>query len=129
MVDRVVEVVPGRSASGVKSVAADCFFSGNSRSMSFPGLFLLEALAQLGALASGAHGSGARQDDDAQIPGYLAAVQDARFGRVPVAGDSIYLSVEFEARFGNLVRFRGIAKIGEEVAAESVLTFSVPTAK
>ena len=116
-VDRVQDVTPGIRAVGVKLISGDGPFS----SQGYPQFFLVEAMAQLGAIASAGRAAGG-----GPAPGLLAAVSGVRFGVRPAAGDTVLLTVEFEARMGTLVRFRGVAKIKEEEAAEAVLTFSVP---
>jgi len=124
MVDRVVEVVPGRRAVAIKNITGDCGWTGTDEGGSYPQLFLIEAMAQVGALA--ASGTGIGDPGMPAIPGYLAGLNDAKFGRMPETGDQVVFTLDYEAGMGGLVRFKGTAKIGEEMAAESGLTFSAP---
>ena len=123
MVDRVVEVVPGRRAVAVKNITADSG-AGNGGRAEYPQVFLLEAMAQVGALAAAGPGLGSA--GGMGIPGYLAGINDARFGVRPLAGDVVVFTLDFVAASGGLVRFNGVATVGEEIAAEAGLTFSVP---
>lgn len=125
MLDRVLEVSPGKSARAEKTITQDGFFGAGG--CFFPELFLLEAMAQLGAIAAAGQDTGGREGPPADAIGYLAGLADARFGARPVPGDRVLFTVEYEARLGGLVRFNGKAMIGEELAAESKLTFTIPS--
>jgi 3-hydroxyacyl-[acyl-carrier-protein] dehydratase len=114
MVDRVLEVLPGVRAVGVLNVTGG----------RLPEILLLEAMAQLSALAAPAlNGPGT---GEAPVSGYLAGINGARFAGYPQAGDRVILKVEFEARMGGLVRFKGTASIDDNVVVESSLTFTLP---
>lgn len=127
MVDRVVEVSPGRRAVAVKDIAGDSFAALSGRYEDYPRIMLLEAMAKVGALAaSGSVEGGA--EGGAGGPGYLAGIHDARFGRAPEIGDRVVFTLEFEAGMGGLVRFKGTARVGEDVAAQAGLTFQAPGA-
>ena len=125
MLDRVVELIPGKFASAIKKVTAGASF--NPASPLYPQVFLIEGMAQLAAVAA-APAASAVSDNRAAKPesGFLAAVTDARFHKRPVTGDEIKYSVEFEAAAMGLARFKGKAEIDGELAAEGTLTFSVP---
>jgi 3-hydroxyacyl-[acyl-carrier-protein] dehydratase len=122
-IDRVVELEPGVRAVGLMNIAADSPFAGMGKAGCFPQMLLVEALAQLGAIA-GAAGDKAGYAG----PGYLAAMTDVKFGRRPVVGDSIRLVAELRARMGKLVMFNATADIDGDAAAEATLTFSLPGA-
>lgn len=110
MVDRVLEVLPGVRAVGVMNVTG-----GRP-----PEIMVLEALAQLSALAAPEQPGGS-----AQVSGYLAGIHDAKFTGYPKAGDRVILKVEFVARMGGMVRFNGTASVGDDLLVESGLTFTV----
>ncbi|HEY3347414.1 MAG TPA: 3-hydroxyacyl-ACP dehydratase FabZ family protein [Nitrospirota bacterium] len=122
-IDRVIELEPGVRAAGLMNITADSPFAGMGKAGCFPQLLLIEALAQLGAVA-GAAGVKA----GCAGPGYLAAMTDVKFGRRPVVGDSILLVAEHRAKMGQLVMFNATAEIDGEAAAEATLTFSLPGA-
>jgi len=119
MLDRVVELIPGKFASAIKKVTAGASF--NPASPLYPQMFLIEGMAQLAAVAAAPENGEAKPES-----GFLAAVTDARFHKRPVTGDEIKYSVEFEAAAMGLARFKGRAEIDGELAAEGTLTFSVP---
>jgi 3-hydroxyacyl-[acyl-carrier-protein] dehydratase len=63
-------------------------------------VLVIEAMAQIaGALVFG--------DDGA--PGFLSAIDDARFEGTIQAGDRIELAVQLDAGFGRIHRFSGVA--------------------
>jgi 3-hydroxyacyl-[acyl-carrier-protein] dehydratase len=122
MVDRVLEIEPGKKAVAVKTITADGFFCGRRGTMT--DLLLVEAMAQVGALAAAPQAEGSPEGE--LMPGFLAGLGDVRFLKSPNAGDVATLTLDFQARLGGLVRFKGVAEIGGEKAAEAILTFSVP---
>jgi len=122
MVDRVLEVEPGKRAVAVKKITADGFFCDRRGAMA--DLLLIEAMAQVGALAAAPQEQGSSEGE--LIPGFLAGLGDVRFLKRPRVGDIVTLTLDFQARLGGLVRFKGVADIGGEKAAEATLTFSIP---
>jgi 3-hydroxyacyl-[acyl-carrier-protein] dehydratase len=125
MLDRVIELIPGKFASAIKKITAGSTFTPNTPQ--YPQMFLIEGMAQLAAVAAAPAASAVSDNREVKPEsGFLAAVTDVRFHRRPVSGDEIIYSVEFEAAAMGLARFRGMAEIGGELAAEGVLTFSVP---
>jgi 3-hydroxyacyl-[acyl-carrier-protein] dehydratase len=125
MLDRVLEVIPGKRAVAEKTITQDGFFKRGRGGLFFPELFLLEAMAQLGAIAAAAGPDDGRPGAADKV-GYLAGLHDVKFTARPMPGDRVLFTVEYEARLGGLVRFTGTAKIGDELAAESKLTFTIP---
>ncbi|MGA2192203.1 MAG: 3-hydroxyacyl-ACP dehydratase FabZ family protein [Nitrospirota bacterium] len=125
MLDRVIEVVPGKHAAAEKTITSDSFF-GNGRPF-FPELFLIEALAQLGAVAAvpAGAGTGTKGPREDAI-GYLAGINGAKFYIRPRPGDKVMFSVDYEAGMGGLFRFKGKATVGGELAAECGMTFTAP---
>ncbi len=120
MIDRVVELKPGKSASAIKNLAADSSFA---PAKAYPQVFLIEGMAQLAAVAAAPE---APQDSARPKSGFLAAVTDFQFHKKAISGNEIRYFVEFEAAWVGMARFRGRAEIDGEPAAEGVLTFSVP---
>jgi len=124
MVDRVVEVTPGKRAVAVKNITKDNPFSGTAQGDAWPALLVIEAMAQVGALAATPAGEGQTGGDS--IPGYLAGLHDVFFKRIPRVGDQVVMTLDFEARLGPMVRFKAVAEIGGETAVEAGLTFTIP---
>ena len=109
LVDRLVECVPGRSASAVKCVTAgEPYFQGHFPGYPvMPGVLVLEGLIQLSTLLSRASGLGA--------PGSVASLDRVRFRRQVIPGDVLLLEVRMEG--GG--RFVLHASVDGETAAEA----------
>lgn len=121
LVDRIVDGEPGQWARGVKCVTVnEPFFQGHFPGKHvMPGVLLIEAMAQVGAVAALALPSNRGK------LAFLGRVRDARFKRQVIPGDV----VELECR---LVRQRGSVGVGEctarvdgEIAASAELTFAI----
>ena len=99
LVDRILEIDPGRRAVGLRRVTADEWFTGKAHHYEMPNTLILEALAQLSGavlvgLASGAEGA----------IGYFVGMQRVKFRGIARAGDELKLEC-------TLLQFkRGICK-------------------
>jgi len=82
-----------------------------------PGVLIIEALAQASAV-----GLAVRDGLNGGI-GYLAAIEEARFKRKVVPGDRLRLTGEILLFRRGLCKVKAVALVGEEVAAEAVLSF------
>ena len=118
LVDRVLEMTPGRRIVGVKSVTMnEPFFAGHFPGHPImPGVLILEALAQLGGVlwVSSIGGRGAKHF-------YLAGIDKCRFRRPVQPGEQLRLEVEITAMKSRTCRARGTASVSGEVAAEAEL--------
>ena len=123
LVDRVLEVVPGARILAVKNVTiSEPVFAGHFPDRPvLPGVYVLEALAQAGALL--AHATD--PFDPAERALYLLGVDRARFRRVIVPGDRLELRCEVAARRGDTWRLKCSASVDGEIAAEAVILASV----
>ena len=114
LVDRIVELVPGERIVGLKNVTAnEPFFQGHFPQYPvMPGVLILEALAQTGAvmMLQGA--------DKAGLP-FLAGIDKARFRRQVVPGDQLRLELTLLRQRGPSCKLAGKAYVGEELAVEA----------
>lgn len=83
-----------------------------------PGVLILEALAQAAAV-----GLAVREGFGGSNVGYLAAIEEARFKRKVVPGDTLRLTGSILRFRRRLCRVAAVALVGEEVAAEAQLSF------
>ena len=121
MVDRILEINPGKKAVALKNVSIDepHFVGHFPKEPIMPGVLILEALAQTGGLAF--HSSFEKEEEG--VP-FLARVEEFRLKRKVVPGDQIILEAEVLHIFSGLAKVRVSAKVGEEVVAEGVLVLA-----
>ena len=120
LVDRVVEIVPDRSAVGIKNVTInEPFFMGHFPHLPLmPGVLMLEALAQTAALLS-FDAAGVTPDDKTVY--YFAGIDGARFKRPVEPGDQLVMDVTLERAKAGIYKFKAIARVDGEVACEAEL--------
>jgi len=119
LVDKVIALVADQSITAIKNVSInEHFFAGHFPVKAvMPGVLIVEALAQAaGVLASQS------SDKSAQALLYLGSIENARFRKIVVPGDQLYLHVEVLRRRGHVWRFKGIAKVDGEVVCTAEMT-------
>ena len=122
LVDRIVELEPGRRVVGIKGVTAnEPQFTGHFPGRPImPGVLMVEALAQTAAVAV------MTLDEYRGKLGLFAGIDDCRFRRMVVPGDSLRLEVTVEKLRGMFGRVRGVATVDGEVAVEATLSIIIP---
>ncbi len=121
LVDRITECVPGQSARGRKCVSAnEPFFQGHFPGRKvMPGVLIVEALAQVGAVAimtaEGTEGKLA----------LFGGIRNCRFKRQVCPGDVLEMEVELIARQGPIGRGRAVARVDGQIACRAELTFAL----
>jgi 3-hydroxyacyl-[acyl-carrier-protein] dehydratase len=117
MVDRVLDVVPGKSIVAVKNVSAnEAYFQGHFPGHPVvPGVLIVEALAQAGGVLAY---ETATAEERLWIL-YLVGIEETRFKQIVRPGDQLILRVELLKRRRNLWRFSGVAEVDGKVAAEA----------
>ncbi|MBO8129076.1 MAG: 3-hydroxyacyl-ACP dehydratase FabZ [Peptococcaceae bacterium] len=120
LVDRIIELEPGKRAVGIKNVTAnEPFFQGHFPDYPvMPGVLILEALAQVGAVAAL---SMATFKDKVPL---FTGIDGARFRRQVVPGDQLRLEVEITRLRGKIGKCRAVAYVDETKAAEAELMFA-----
>ena len=120
LVDRVEDIVLGKSARGIKAVSInEPFFAGHFPGRPImPGVLIIEALAQTaGVLALKTLGDAGK----GKLV-YFMAIDGAKF-RIPVEpGCMLDLKVEFTQNRGRISKFSGRAEIAGKLAAECSFT-------
>ena len=118
MVDRVVDVVPGQSATGIKNVSIDePFFQGHFPSHPvMPGVLIVEAMAQTAGIVV-VHSLGPAAEGKVV---YFMSVENARFRKPVTPGDRLHIHVTKRAGRGNVWKFSGEAKVDGKVVADAV---------
>ncbi|ARC83369.1 3-hydroxyacyl-ACP dehydratase FabZ [Clostridium argentinense] len=120
-IDKIEEVIPGKSAIGIKNITMnEYFFQGHfPKEPVLPGVIIIEALAQVGAVAL------LDTDDFRGKTAYFGGIKNARFRRKVVPGDTLKLKVEIIKMRGPMGIGKAIATVNGEVACEAELTFAV----
>ena len=115
----MLELVPGARVSARKTVTdEDCagHFPGNPI---MPGVKMVEALAQCGAVAV------LSQPENKGKIALFAGIEDVRFKRIVRPGDVLDLECEVEAVRGPVGKGKVRASVGGELAVRGTLTFAV----
>jgi 3-hydroxyacyl-[acyl-carrier-protein] dehydratase len=122
LVDRVIEVTPRQSIVAIKNVSYnEPFFPGHFPGAPvMPGVLILEALAQTGALLL----FDEVPDRDSKLV-YFAGIDAARFRRPVVPGDQLRLAMEIIKMRSKTCKMRGVATVDGEVAAEAEIMSAV----
>jgi 3-hydroxyacyl-[acyl-carrier-protein] dehydratase len=126
LVDRVLEVEPGKRIKALKNVTInEPFFTGHfPHRPVMPGVLMLEAMAQTAALLSFA-AEGAAPDNKSVI--YFAGIDGARFKRPVEPGDQLVMDVTLDRARAGIYKFKGVARVGEEIACEAELMCTMRT--
>jgi 3-hydroxyacyl-[acyl-carrier-protein] dehydratase len=118
MIDRILEIEPGKKAIALKNVSVDePHFSGRfPGDPVMPGVLILEALAQTGGLAFHSQD----ETEGGGIP-ILARVEEFRLKGKVTPGDRLILEAEVLRVFSNLAKVKVLARVGDEPVAEGTL--------
>jgi 3-hydroxyacyl-[acyl-carrier-protein] dehydratase len=125
LVDRIVEYDPDAARIvGLKGVtASEWFFQGH-----FPGLPVMPGVLQVEALAQTMAVYVAKQPGFGDRIGLFGGIDECRFKRVVVPGDTLRLEVTMDKLGRRFGRGRGVASVDGEVACEATLSFIIPDA-
>ncbi|HYD78015.1 3-hydroxyacyl-ACP dehydratase FabZ [Ramlibacter sp.] len=126
LVDRVESIELGKSIRALKNVTInEPFFTGHfPHRPVMPGVLMLEAMAQAAALLSFAT-QGVTPDDKTVY--YFAGIDGARFKRPVEPGDQLVMDVTLERAKAGIYKFKGVTRVGEEVACEAELMCTMRT--
>ena len=117
LVDRVVDLIPGVSATGIKNISInEGIFQGHfPRHPVFPGVMIIESMAQTaGVLVVETLGASAR----GKLV-YFMSIEGAKFRKPVVPGDQMRVHVTKERQRGNVWKFSAEAKVDGAVVAEA----------
>jgi 3-hydroxyacyl-[acyl-carrier-protein] dehydratase len=120
LVDRVLDIDPqAKSVRAVKNITVNepCFTGHFPGRPIFPGVLILEALAQSCALLS-YELEGVESLDDDQVF-YLVGIDNARFKRPVVPGDQLILKGTLERVRASVYRYDCIAEVDGDTAAQA----------
>lgn len=117
MIDKMIEMYPGRSAVGVKNVTInEQIFQGHFPSHPiFPGVLIVEAMAQTAA-ALVVHTLGPESEGKLV---YFMSLDNCRFRKPVGPGDTMRVEVTALRARGNVWKFHGDAKVDGQLVAEA----------
>jgi 3-hydroxyacyl-[acyl-carrier-protein] dehydratase len=124
MLDKVESVDPGKRIVAVKNVSInEPFFQGHFPSRPvFPGVLILEAMAQAAAILS-LKNEATMPDSDSLY--YFVGIDSARFKKPVGPGDQLVLEVELTRSVRGIWKYTGKALVGDAVVAEAELMCTV----
>ncbi len=121
LLDTVEELTPG-----VKAVAKKCvsynepYFQGHfPKEPVMPGVLIIEALAQAGAVAI------LSLEENKGKTAYFAAIQSAKFKRKVIPGDVLMLETEIIKQKGSIGIGKATALVDGKIAVQAELTFAI----
>src|SRR5215204_2596852 len=121
LLDEVLEFEAGKRVVARRRVREDeWYFKGHFPGRPvMPGVLIVEAMAQTGAIAVLA------QEENRGKIAYFAGIDDCRFKRIVEPGDELELVCELDRVRGPIGRGKAEARVGGELAARATLTFAV----
>lgn len=121
LIDTIEELEPGERALGTKCVSInEPFFTGHfPGNPVMPGVLIMEALAQVGAVAILS-----KPEFDGHTA-YFAGIDKARFRQKVVPGDVLFLETAIVKTKGPIGVGKAVAKVNGKVVAEAELTFAI----
>lgn len=121
LVDRVTEIQPGVAAKGYKNLTAnEQFFEGHFPFKPImPGVLMVEALAQLACIAIMV-----KPEYQGKM-GVFTGIDGVKFRTMVIPGDRLDLEVELLKMRGPIGKLRGVARVGDKIACEGEIGFSM----
>ncbi|MBM7866652.1 3-hydroxyacyl-ACP dehydratase FabZ [Heliobacterium gestii] len=121
LVDRIIELEVGKWAVGLKNVTMnEPFFQGHFPGHPvMPGVLIVEALAQTGAVAL------LKMPEYAGKIALFAKIDGVRFRRPVVPGDTLRLEAEMTALRKTIGKAMGRAYVEDQLVCEAEMTFAI----
>lgn len=121
MVDKLLELVPGQKAMGLKNISInEPFFAGHFPNKPvMPGVLMIEAIAQVGACAL---------LSDERYKGrmvYLAGINKIRIRQMAFPGDCMYISCELITVKGSIGKGKGEITIDGKLVCAGEFLFAI----
>ncbi len=121
LVDRITDYEPGKWAKGIKCVSVnEMQFCGHfPQQHVMPGVLVIEALAQVGAIAL------LTEEENKGKIAFFGGIKNARFKKQIIPGDVIEMECELTERKGPVGYGKATARVDGKVAVVAELTFAV----
>lgn len=121
LVDRILELEPGKRAVGLKNVTInEDFFNGHFPNQAMmPGVLILEAMAQVaGVLLS-------QDPDNAEKLAVIGTIENAKFRKPVVPGDSLITEAELLTVRSSFGKVKLTGRVQNEVVAQCEMLFAL----
>jgi len=121
LIDEVESMETGKSIVAIKNVnAAEYYFEGHfPQEKVMPGVLIIEALAQAGAVAI------LSMDANKGKIAYFGGIKNAKFRQKVVPGDTLRLEVEIDRLRSNAGTGIGTAYVGDKMVCKCELMFAI----
>ncbi|MGN1401176.1 MAG: 3-hydroxyacyl-ACP dehydratase FabZ [Bacillus sp. (in: firmicutes)] len=121
LVDKIIELEEGKRAVGIKNVTAnEEFFNGHFPDYPvMPGVLIIEALAQVGAVAL------LKKEENKGKIGFLAGIDNCRIKKQVKPGDQLRLEVELTRLRNSFGKGKAVATVDGETACEVEISFAL----
>jgi UDP-3-O-[3-hydroxymyristoyl] N-acetylglucosamine deacetylase/3-hydroxyacyl-[acyl-carrier-protein] dehydratase len=116
LVDRILELEPGKRVVGVKNVTInEPFFQGHFPGHPImPGVLIIEAMAQVGGMLL----LGAVSDPQSKVV-YFTSLNNVKWRRPVKPGDQLRFELDLLQVRGSMCKMQGVAKVDGEIVAEA----------
>ncbi|KAB7671810.1 3-hydroxyacyl-ACP dehydratase FabZ [Bacillus sp. B1-b2] len=121
LVDRILEVEEGKRAVGIKNVSAnEEYFNGHFPDYPvMPGVLIVEALAQVGAVAM------LIKEENKGRLAFFTGIENCRFKKQVRPGDQLHLEVEMIRVRGNFGKGKCVATVDGVIVCEAEIMFAL----
>ena len=121
LIDKITEIEPGKKSVGIKQVSGnEQFFPGHFPEYAvMPGVLIVEALAQVGAVAL------LQEENFKGKLAFFAGIDKCKFKRQVVPGDTLELQVEITRLRGVIGKGEAVATVDGEIACKCEITFAI----
>ena len=121
LIDKVTDMNPGEWVEAIKCVSAnEMYFMGHfPQKQIMPGVLIIEALAQAGAVAI------LSMPQNKGKVAVLGGIKNCRFRRQVTPGDVLHLYCEISQIRGSVGFGRAVAKVDGEIAVQGEITFAI----
>ena len=119
LVDRIIEIEPGKRIVGIKNVTFnEPFFQGH-----FPGYPIMPGVVQLEAMAQVAGVLMIKRADVARQIAYFMSAEEVKWRKPVQPGDTLIIEIEMTKMRGKIGKAKGKCKVGDDVVSEAEITF------
>ena len=121
LIDGILEMEQGQRIVGIKNVSADeYYFQGHfPEKPVMPGVLIVEALAQVGAVAI------LSMEEYKGKIAYLGGIKEAKFRQMVFPGDTLRLEVTLGRMRSNIGTGEAVAYVGDKVACKCSILFAI----